>query len=536
MRAWVALVLIAGLFCLSGCSPLAGAPSAAQDASMRAERVFRMNLATEPPNLDPVKCTDLTSFIVVLNTMRGLTRFDATDRPVPAIAERWTVSPDGRRYVFHLRRNARWSDGKPVTARDFVYNWRRALEPDTGAEYAFFLFDIENAKAFYDGQIKDFSQVGVHAPDDWTLDVRLARPVAYFAGLLASPVAMPARQDLVAAGGEKRFLVSNGPYTIARWRHDQSLTLKPNPVYFGPKPQVDRVEMLMVNDTNTSVVMYENNELDYIESPSSISGQDIRRLRKRPDAHSRAINAIYYFGFNVQKPPFDQPKVRQAFAYALDRRYFPKLLQSGQKPLSSFIPPGLLGYNPNAGIDFDPVKAKQLLAEAGYPDGKAFPTVELAFQSRYDIRKEAEIAQFLWKKNLNVPVRLRSLDWKVFLSQLKNDPPALFRLNWYADYPDADSFMGLFLSTNGNNYTGWKSADYDALVTQAAVTLDPRERQRLYDRAQALLLQEQTVVLPSFISEKLYLVKPHVHGVTVNGLNLLQLDHLAVDPPRTATR
>jgi oligopeptide transport system substrate-binding protein len=495
-----------------------------------ARNVFRMNISTEPPELDPIKVTDLTSFTVLLNIMRGLTTIANGEGVLPEVATRWEVSSDGLQYTFHLDPQARWSDGKPVTTRDFLYAWQRALTAANGAEYAFFLFEIKNAKAFYEGRLTDFKEVGVRAQGDHLLRITLERPVAYFPQLLASPIALPLREDMVQRHGdsfvEAGYFITNGPYTLSSWVHENRIVLKPNPLYTKSQPGVKAVEMLMINDANTSVVMYENGELDYIETPSSIPAFDVRRLRDRPDYHTGLLLAIYYFGFNTQKPPFDNPKVRQAFAHALDRSYFPKLLQSGQQAFQSWIPPGLTGYNPALGLSYDPEKAKKLLAEAGYPNGEGFPLVTLGYRTMYDIQKEAEIAQYLWKKVLNVDVRLQNMEWKVFLSNLKNNPPDIYRLNWYADYPDADTFMSLFISANGNNHTRWKSPQYDQWVSDAVGEPVLEKRQKLYNDAQRLLLEEDTAILPIYIGEKSYLVRPQFEGYRLTELNLLFLDEL----------
>ncbi|MCE3235642.1 MAG: extracellular solute-binding protein family 5 [Vampirovibrio sp.] len=499
-------------------------------------KIFRVNLGTEPPDLDPAKTDDLTSFSVILPLFKGLTQFDQDMHAQPAIAQSWDISPDGKRYVFHLRPDARWSDGKPVTAQDFLYAWQRALDPKTGAPYAFFLYELKNGKAYYDGQMKDFGRVGVHAPDSHTLIVELERPTPIFLDLAASPVMLPLRKDLIEKYGDKfteaGHFVGNGAYKMTRWNHEEKIVLVPNPYFYekapDKRPAVNALEMYMVNDANTSVVMYENGELDFIETTTSIPSFDVRRLRKSPDSRTSILHRINYFGFNTTKPPFDNPKVRQAFAYALDRSYYPQLMQSGQKPITSWISPGLPGYNPGIGLTYNPEKAKQLLAEAGYPNGKGFPTVRISFQTMYDIQKEAEIAQYLWKKNLNVDVRLDNMEWKVLLSKLDEDPPQIFRLGWFVDYPDADSFMNVFLSDSGNNHTRWKSAEYDALVQKAVITLNPAERQKLYDQAQRLLLEKTTAIIPIYVAEKTYLVKPYVHGLEINSLNLPNYDHLSI--------
>lgn len=527
------LIVLLAVSLLAGCGQFDAAPS-----SVNPTRTFRMNLGTEPPDLDPAKTDDLTSFSVLLPLLKGLTQFDADMRPVPAIAESWAVSPDGLRYVFHLRKDARWSDGRPVTTDDFLFAWQRALTPATGAPYVFFLYELKNGKAFYEGKIKDFSRVGVHASDARTLIVDLERPTPFFLDLAAAPVMLPLRRDLVTKYGdqftEARHMLSDGAYRMTQWTHEEKIVLTPNPYFYEKspdrRPQVKAIEMYMINDANTSVVMYENGGLDFIETTTSIPSFDVRRLRKSPDCHTNILHRISYFGFNVNKPPFDNPKVRQAFAYALDRSYYPRLMQSGQKPMTSWITPGLVGYNPKRGLAYNPQKAKQLLAEAGYPEGKGFPTVRLSFQTLYDIQKEAEIAQYLWKKNLNVNVRLDNMEWKVLLSKLDEDPPQIFRLGWFVDYPDADSFMNVFLSGSGNNHTQWKSRRYDNLVQKAVITLNPAERQKLYDEAQHLLLEKATAIIPVYASEKTYLVKPHVQGLTINSLNLPDFDRLKISP------
>jgi len=490
-----------------------------------------MNLGTEPPTLDPVEVNDLVSMTVLSNMMRGLLQYGPHGRVIPCLAEHWTLSPDGKHYTFYLRKNARWSDGQPVTAQNFVDAWQRVLDPKNGSSYSFLLFDIHNAHTFYDGKLKDPAQLGFHAVSRTTLTVDLDRPVAFFPQIMAFSISLPERKDVIDKYGstytEAGHFITDGPYTLAKWDHENQIILKPNPLYWEGMPKNNGIQMLMIPEPNTSLMMYENNELDFIETSSSLPSKEVRRLRHRPDYHYQTLHGISYIGFNTQKPPFNDVRVRQAFIHAFDRTYIPKLFQSGEAPIASWISPGLVGYNSQIGLTFNIAQAKQLLAQAGYPDGKGFPKVELWYASTTpENRQMAEIAQFQWQHNLHVPVELKNVEWKVYLKQLDQDPPQIFRLQWFVDYPDPDSFMNMYTSDSGNNHSQWKNKPYDELVQKAAMTRDPAARKALYDQAQKLLLQDDAVFMPLYVIPKSYLLKSNVAGFTLDALNVVRLDQV----------
>lgn len=494
---------------------------------------FRMNIGTEPPTLDPAEADDLVSITVLMNIMRGLTQYGPHAQIVPACAERWEQSADGKRYRFYLRRNATWSDGKPVTAHDFVYAWRRVLDPANGSPYAFLLFDIRNARAFYNGQIQDPALLGFRSLDDYTLEVVLDRPIAYFLQIMAFSIALPQREDVIKRYGESfteaGHYVTNGPYTLALWEHENQILLKPNRRYWAGAPKNDGIRMFMIPEPNTSLILYENNELDFVETSSSLPTKEVRRLKHRSDFRNQTLHAISYFGFNTQKPPFNDVRVRKAFAHAFDREFIPKLFQGGEKPIRSWISPGLFAYNPEIGLDFDLDKARRYLAEAGYPGGKGFPTVELLYANTTpENRQMAEIAQFQWKQNLGVDVQIRNVEWKMFLRQLDEDPPQIFRLQWFVDYPDPDSFLGVFVSESGNNHTQWTSGQYDEWIRQAAVESNPTRRKALYDKAQRELLEHSAGIMPLYVVPKSYLLKSNISGFSLNELNVPLLDNVQV--------
>lgn len=495
--------------------------------------LFKINLGTEPPTLDATQARDMTSITVIQNLMRGLVTYDHKGNIVPACAKRWTMSPDGKHWVFYLRNNLRWSDGQKLTAQQFVNSAHRALDSKNAAPYAFFLFNLKNGKAFYDGKLSTFKTVGIHAPNDSTVEITLEHPVAFFLNLLAFPVAYPIREDLIKQHPnnytEAGVLATNGPYQLSKWAHDDYLLLKPNTYYYGPQPKNPNVQMLMIPEPATSLRMYENGELDFVETASSIPVKEVRRIKNRKDYHSMTLHGLSYFGFNTQKPPVNNIKVRQALAMAFDRTMIPRILQSGERPWQTWISPGLLGgsekENTENGIAFNPEKAKELLVEAGYPNGKGFPKLQfMVGTNNAESSQLAEMAQFQWKKYLNIDVDIQRVEFKVFLSQLSHDPPMMYKLQWYVDYADPDSFMTVFVSDSGNGNINWKSKQYDTWVNAAAQSNNARVRKQLYDKAQKLLLQQAAGIIPIYAIPKSYLLRPGTKGFTMSPLNLVMLD------------
>jgi oligopeptide transport system substrate-binding protein len=453
------------------------------------------------------------------------------------VASHWAVSPDGKNYLFYLRNDANWSDGTPVTAQQFVDAWQRILTPETAAQYANFLFPIQGAKAFYNRKTSDFNTVGVKAMTPKRLLVRLEKPLSFFPSLMALPVALPIRADLLKRYGKKftepPYLVGNGPYLLTQWQHEDFIRLTPNPYYFkaggGQQSVKQRPTILfrMIPDANTSTLLFNNHQLDLLESGTSISAFDYATYAKHPNAHQAPVGMIQYLGFNTKKAPFDRPLARKAFCQCLQRTYFPQLLKSGQTPVNSFIEPHLPFYNPNSGLQESAEQGKANWRQA--QQGRAMVPITLGFRNGYDTRKQAEILQFFWQQALGVTVQLQNADWKVYLQRLKTDTPHLFLLTWYMDYPDADSFLSLFHSSNGNNHTQWQSAQFDGLLEAASRSLNVAERQTLYNKAQHILLEADVAICPLFTLKKLWVTQPNVRGITFNSLNQLMLEHANVE-------
>lgn len=498
---------------LSGCQ--------ANKTSSFEKDVLRINLGNEPPGLDWHTSTDSTSFDVVSNIMVGLTQYTNDVQCKPACAASWEILDDGKRYVFHLRKDVLWTDGRPVTAQDFVFAWTRLLDPATAAQYAFFLYDIVGAKDFNTGKAKTAEALGIKAIDDYTFEVKLVKPAAYFIYLTAFCPSYPQRKDLVEKykdrWTEPQNLVTNGPFKLAKWQHEYKIELEGNEKFFEGPPKLKRIKMFMVPEASTAFALYENNELDFVDN-RSFATPDVERYRKSPEYKNFPLLRAYYLAFNVSKKPFDDVRIRKAFAQSVDRTVFPKILRRGERPTASWIPPAL-GGNPDSGMSFNPEEARRLLAEAGYPGGKGFPETKILYPNREDVRLVVEATQDEIKRNLGVHVELVNQEWKVYLATTRKDPPQMFRESWGADFPDPETFMNLFTSYNGNNHTRWKSADYDKLIEAAEGEQDKAKRADLYRQADVMLCQKEVPIVPAFLATQNIMVKPWVKGIAINPLD-----------------
>lgn len=492
-------------------------------------QTFRMAVSSEPPTLDWSLATDSISIRFIDNLMEGLTQFDHELVARPAVAKGWSVSKDGKTYTFTLRDDVAWSDGKRVTAHDFEYSWKRLLNPATAAEYAYFLYDVENAYEYNSGELKDSAKVGVRAIDEKTLEVKLRRPVVYFPSITTFTATFPMRRDIVERYGDRwtepAHIVTNGPFLLKEWRHEYSLTLTANPVYYGGRPRLDKVRFYVISEGTTALTLYETGGLDIVSLPPLAipSYKNSREYLHHPFLRG------YYYGFNVEKPPFNDRRVRQAFSMAIDRRDFPEILKGGELPATSWIPEGMFAHDPSIGLSFNPERARALLKKAGYPEGKDFPKVTAVFSTNPENLLIAQNLQAQWKKNLGIEVKLDNLEWKVFLKRLQSDTPEIFRLGWGADYPDPDNFMNLFTSSSGNNRTHWKNRKYDRLVEEAAMERDPGRRKGLYDRAQRILTEEDVPIMPLFQNAQNLLVKPYVKGFMPNAMDIIHLKEVWIE-------
>jgi oligopeptide transport system substrate-binding protein len=523
LRLGLVILALVGTWEMSGCS---GEPSAVED------KTLRIAVTTEPPTLDWSLATDGVSFNVLTNIMEGLTQYNDQLEPIPAIAKRWEFSENGRVITFYLRDDVKWTDGQPVTAQQFEYSWKRLLNPDTAAQYAYFLFDVENAVEYNSGELKDADQVGVKALSPTVLQVRLKRPVIYFPSLTTFMVTFPQRRDIIEQHGDRwtdpEHIVTNGPFTLDQWHHEYKLVLESNPNYYDAQPTLDRIIMYVVRNPTTELTLYETGELDMAELPPVA----IPHYKTHAEYENLPLLRGYYYGFNVTKPPFDNAKVRRALSHAINRKRIPAILKGGELPTASWIPKGMFGYNSKIGPAFNPEKAKALLEEAGYSGGKKFPPFSIAYNTDPTHRLIAQFVQEQWKINLGLEVDLEDQEWKVYLKKLDIDPPPVFRLGWGADFPDPDNFMNLFISTSGNNRLQWKSERYDRLIAQGAAEQDPEKRQVIYNEAQILLTETDSAIISLFVAAQNVLVKPYVQNLGLNAMEWLYLKRVRLAEKR----
>jgi oligopeptide transport system substrate-binding protein len=486
----------------------------------------------EPETLDPAIVTGQPDMRVVQGLFEGLTRLDPkTGGPIPGLAERWEISPDQCTYVFHLRTNLVWSTGEPITADDVVYSWIRALEPATACDYAGQLFYLKHGEDFNAGRIRDPSQVGVRALDRFTVRVELNHPTSFFLDICDMPITGVVPRRTIEARGDAwlkaRPLPSSGPYELVFWRPNDRIRLRKNPRYWdAANTQLELIDILPIGSPNVALNLYLRGQADVVWDKELVPTELLDVLLKRPDFHTFDYLATYFFRFNVTRKPFDDPRVRRALALAIDKqRLVQRITRAGEKPASHLVPDGTAHYVSPAGLGYDPARARQLLAEAGYPGGQGFPRVEYMFNapaggSSKIHQKIAVELQQMWHDTLGIDIELRQLEWKAYLSAQGHLEYDLSRSSWVGDYNDANTFLGMFTSDDGNNRTGWKNARYDELIREANLQTDADKREKLLQQAETILVREQLPIVPLFFYSGInYFDTNRVQGIYENILD-----------------
>jgi oligopeptide transport system substrate-binding protein len=533
---------------------------------------------SESFTLDPQRISYQHDVRTARALFEGLTTVDpVTGEPAPAAAERWTCSADGRTWTFHLRPGLQWSDGTPVTAGDFVYAWRRALLPDLAADFAGFFMHIRGARAFFawraaalaglaegGGEPADelwrrtkdrFAEgVGLRAVDDRTLVVELERPVPFWPDLCAFPAMFPVPRHVLEprerlnprtgmlqqdAGWTKAgTLVGNGPYRLEAWTPKRSMRLVRNPNWRDPQGVAfGTVEILPIEDANTAVLAFENGSLDWLtDTLVEYRGDMFEQARRgeRQDLHVLDAFGTDFFSFNCRPRladgrinPFAQAGVRRAFAMAVDKQsLIDRITRLGEPVATTLVPPGSIpGYQGPAGLPHDPARAVAELASAGWrrqgdrvvdDRGEPFPTVEVLYAANSPRYRDMSTAMAdMWSRTLGIPCTTRSVDPRGYKDALQRGDFMIARGGWYGDFGDPTTWLDLSRSDDGNNDRGFRDAEFDALLDQAADELDPARRLQVLARAETMLVEEQMPILPICHYVTVYMFDPtRLQGVS----------------------
>ena len=495
------------------------------------EQVLHRGMGADPNDLDPHLATNISEIDLVSALFEGLVVEDPKDlHPSPGVAARWDVAPDQLTYTFHLRAEAKWSDGRTVTAQDFVDSWRRVLTPALGAENAGLLYVLQGAEAFHKGATKDFATVGVSALDAATLRVRLEHPTPYFLSLLSHPAWLPVPIAAITSHGDAYTrgvawtrpgrLVGNGAFRLTDWTPNRKIVVEKSPTYWdAARVRLNGVHFYPIDNPDAEERAFRSGQLHltYVMPYGKVEAyrqNSPQLLRADPYLNT------YFFRLNVRQAPLNNERVRRALALAIDRKAIvEKILRGGQLPATTLTPPGLPGYTPPPGTPSNPEAARALLVEAGFPGGRGLPPLEMMFNTSGNHRLIAEAVQEMWRRELGLDVRLINQEFKVVLSERRAGRYQILLSDWVGDYLDAATFLDLWRSESGNNHTGWTNPDYDALLFTAARTADPVARAAQLQKAEGLMLSAAPII-PLYFNTHVFLVQP-----SVKGWNSTLLDH-----------
>lgn len=503
-----------------------------------AEQVIRYNLANEPKTLDPTINGDLMAGFIIDHCFEGLLR-DRNGKLQPGMAESWKISEDGKTYTFKLRK-ANWSDGKPVRAQDFEYAWKRVVNPKTGSSYAYIFFFVKGAKDYYEGKGK-VENVGVQAKDDSTLVVTLENATPFFLQLTAFMAYQPVRRDVVEKAPEKwarnaATYIGNGPYVLKKFGADGAV-LEKNPQYWNAKKvKLARIEGSFIQEASTELTAFENDELDILEN---ILGPEMPRVKKMEGFVAYPQITTYFYTLNTKKKPLDDVRVRKALALAVDRRAIvDKVMQGAQIPAINVVAQGIkdsarkdfsktagaFGFDPKGGAKGD--AARKLLAEAGFPGGKGFPTLTLLYNTSETHKLQAEAVQEMWRKELGIQIKLANQEWQVFLDNRKKGNYEIARGHWWGDYSDPMTFLDMFTSKSNSNWPQWKNEEYDKLIA-LSMTQTGKARDASMYKANKLFMEDLPIV-PLFYPVDDFVVRPYVKGLERTTMSTFYMGNVVI--------
>jgi oligopeptide transport system substrate-binding protein len=512
-----------------------------------AQQVLRTRLTGEPKSIDPHTISLAAETTLTKPLFAGLFTYDEALRVVPnAAAELPTddnggVSKDGLTYTVKLKKDLKWSDGKPLEASDFVYSMQRALDPALAGPYASFYHVLLGAKEYNTAMgTKDApktpsaaelegmrSRVGVTAKDAGTLVYQLKEPSPSFLNLLALWTSFPVRKDVVEKHGsrwtEPENHVGNGAFVLKEWAHDQRMVMEPNPHWQGEKPKLTRLVINFIADDAAAYAAYQADELDVVNVPTAVR-REVASPASPLNSQFVKLPALstYALFFNHSAAPFDNIKVRQAFGMAVDRNaYVNGLLQGAGSVTTSWLPAGMPGYNGDLGkqYEFNAAKAKQTLAEAGYPEGRGLPKVTFIATANDANRLLGQFIEDQIKRNLGVEVTFEYVDSRTFGSRFLGHQYQITIQRWNADWPYPDNWLPeIFGSNSGNNHLEYKNPKFDEIMRRAKAEVDEKKRLALYNDGHKLMLEDAALV-PLYNPEVYVLVKPRVKGLAITALD-----------------
>jgi oligopeptide transport system substrate-binding protein len=513
-----ALLILGVALALAACHPRE-TPAA---AGIRTQTLLIGNGA-EPEDLDPQIVTAYTDENLMLALFEGLTAIDErTSRPIPAAAANWDTSPDGLTWTFHLRDGLHWSNGEPLTAGDFVASWRRVVSPSLASEYAYLLYPVRNAERFNRGELRDPGALGFAAPDARTVRIALERPTPYLAALTAQPAWFPVNPRLLARFGATTArgtawtragnLVGNGPFALVEWTPNARVVVARNPAYWNAAAvTLNRIVFFPDESADTEERDFRAGQL-HVTATLPLTKLALYRRDEPARLRVDPFLQTFFLRFNTTQAPFDDPRVRRALALAIDRDLLSRSVLTGARPPAhSFTPPHCGAYTARARIDFDPVAARRLLAAAGHAGGRGLPPLEVAVRNDELQSQVVEAIQAMWERELGVRVALSTLEQKSWLQAQQTLHYQISMAAWAGDFLDPVTFLDLFVTGGGNNWTGWKDATYDGWIAAAATAPSPERRNEDFQQAEARLLTEAPVT-PLYFGAQTYLIDPAVHG------------------------
>ncbi|KAA3597995.1 MAG: ABC transporter substrate-binding protein [Calditrichaeota bacterium] len=487
------------------------------------EIVFKYRIHSDPPSLDPAHGTDTTSGNILLRMFDGLVQFEPkTMEVIPAVAESWEIE-DSRVFTFKIRKGVKFHNGREVKAEDFKYSFERTLDPETVSERQWVLSPILGATEFTDGKAGEVK--GIEVIDDYTLRLTLEKSFAPFLSMLCMESASVVPKEAVDEFGSDQFArnpIGCGPFKFVEWQSDISVTVEAFDDYYGDKSEtIDKVKFMVIPSIPTALEAYKNGEIDFLDELPPGQIQNIRD-NSPDDVKEWSQIGTYYIGFNHEKPPFkDNVKLRKAINYAIDRQKIANIIEEGLAiPASGILSPGIPGHNPNfSPYKYDLEKAKQLMAEAGYPEGKGLPTIKIWYNTH---DRHQRIVQYVQQelKKIGVNLEIKNLDWAAYLKALDSGEPEMYRMGWLVDYVDPDNFLYTLLHTSQigapGNYARYTSAKFDSLVELGRHLTDLDERIKVYQEAERIAVEDDAVWLFLYYYREIALINPKWENVILS--------------------